>query len=500
MDSLIICAVFKNESHILAEWIQHYLSRGVEHIYLVNDFSTDEYLPVITRFGDKVTLFHNDIVTKSVGRQMMIYDKYFRTVAASVTKWMTILDLDEFLYSPTGESFAEILRRFADNGISQVNVDWLHFGSNGHVLQPSSVVSGFTMRAIFNPEDIFSSHKSIFKTSALVTFKVHSHDVNGVTSHLTYDDGNVPCLVINHYNIQSYDFFMKIKATRGDINNWFESQNLLRDEARFKEHDRNDVIDLRLFEQNKGHESVIVDAVLGKADEVTIVITSCNRAGLLEKTLESFVNMNTYPIKVTYLIDDSGVIGCNDSVVAKYKDALTIVSIYNQVNLGQVASIDKVYSYVRTKWIFHCEEDWQFLKPGFIEKSMAVFNENPDEKIYTVWLRPHACTSTHPIVRDNYNRGYYMMQKDFSYIDKGVKYTWGGITFNPGLRKTADCLLVHPYSLCCEKSVHSDKEYVGEYTINKTYMNLGFYAMILSDPEGHVNHIGWDAHVPRSWD
>jgi hypothetical protein len=69
MYNLILCAVFKNESHILSEWIQHYLCRGVEHIYLINDYSTDNFLPIINKYSSKVTLFHNDIVTKNVGRQ-----------------------------------------------------------------------------------------------------------------------------------------------------------------------------------------------------------------------------------------------------------------------------------------------------------------------------------------------------------------------------------------------------------------------------------------------
>jgi len=494
--NFVICAVFKNESHILSEWIQHYLLRGVEHIYLVNDFSTDDYSQILEGFSDVVTVFHNDIVTKEVGRQSQIYEKYFRPLLTT-TKWMAILDLDEFLYSPSGAMhFGTILDTY--DSVSQLKIDWLHFGSNGHTYQPTSVVSGFIKRDVFNNTAIYYSHKTIFKTDELIAFGIHSHQVRGTTSHLEYNEINKPILVINHYNLQSYDFYINVKCTRGDCDNWFESQRLERNDSLFRQLDKNDVIDLTLFEQNK--DRVSFNKSIKHTDDVTLVITSCNREALLDKTLESFVKMNTYPVALTYIIDDSGVVGCNDYVVEKYKDVLNIRSIYNPVNLGQVQSIDKVYSYVRTKWIFHCEEDWQFLQPGFIEKSMHVFAENPDEKIYTVWLRPHWCTSGHPIVRDNLNRGYYAMKKDFSYVDKGVTYTWGGITFNPGLRKTTDCLLVHPYSLRCEKSSHNGKTYVGEYTINKEYVQRGYYAMILADPEGHVNHIGWNAHIKREWD
>ena len=38
-----IVAIFKNESHILEEWIQHYIKEGVQHFYLINN----EYLLII---------------------------------------------------------------------------------------------------------------------------------------------------------------------------------------------------------------------------------------------------------------------------------------------------------------------------------------------------------------------------------------------------------------------------------------------------------------------
>ena len=46
----------------------------------------------------------------------------------------------------------------------------------------------------------------------------------------------------------------------------------------------------------------------------------------------------------------------------------------------------------------------------------------------------------------------------------------------------------------------SNEEYVGEYTLNKKYADAGFHAVILDDPKGHVNHIGWGQHIKREWD
>ena len=49
----------------------------------------------------------------------------------------------------------------------------------------------------------------------------------------------------------------------------------------------------------------------------------------------------------------------------------------NRENIGQNASIDKMYKNVNTEYIFHCEEDWEFYKSGFIEDSLKVLETQP---------------------------------------------------------------------------------------------------------------------------
>lgn len=226
-------------------------------------------------------------------------------------------------------------------------------------------------------------------------------------------------------------------------------------------------------------------------NKVTIVLTSCNRPFLLEKTLASFVKYNTYPIFQTIIIDDSGKLMCNSEVCKKFPQ-LNITEIYNISNIGQVASIDKAYAMVKTKWIFHCEEDWEFLDYGFIEKSMEILNNDISQKIFTVWLRPHNNTNYHPVMKDGLNRGYYDMMHEYSYTNaKGFYYTWYGITFNPGLRRTSTCMKFHPLMSQCESSLFDYKK-IGEYHVNQLFGKQGYYSVILDKESGYVAHIGWD--------
>mgnify|MGYP001268319372 CR=1 FL=1 len=63
---LSVATIFKNESWSMKEWLEHYYFHGVDHVYLVNDFSSDRYLPILQPYIDMgfVTLFHNDISGK----------------------------------------------------------------------------------------------------------------------------------------------------------------------------------------------------------------------------------------------------------------------------------------------------------------------------------------------------------------------------------------------------------------------------------------------------
>jgi glycosyltransferase involved in cell wall biosynthesis len=47
MYNLSVGAIFKNESHSIREWIEHYIYRDVEHFYLIDDSSTDNTVEII---------------------------------------------------------------------------------------------------------------------------------------------------------------------------------------------------------------------------------------------------------------------------------------------------------------------------------------------------------------------------------------------------------------------------------------------------------------------
>jgi len=205
-------------------------------------------------------------------------------------------------------------------------------------------------------------------------------------------------------------------------------------------------------------------------EKITFTLTSCGRPDLLERTMDSFFEFNTYPIDKYIISEDSNIIGINDKLIEKYKDK-NIEWIINKERLGQIKTIDNMYSKVETEYIFHCEEDWLFTNYSFIEKSLGILKLN--NKILQVWLRAHDDTNGHPI--EFFNDSYDLITLNY------IKCL-NGFSFNPGLRRFADYELIGKYGNIGHEPQISEK-----------YGKLGFRAAILKDK--YVEHIGWGQHI-----
>ena len=220
--------------------------------------------------------------------------------------------------------------------------------------------------------------------------------------------------------------------------------------------------------------------------EVTVVLTACNRADLLEKTLDSFFKMNTYPLKRFIIIDDGMNFGCNDFVKEKYKFPIEL--IYNNPKLYQIKSVDYAYSLVNTEYIFHMEEDWNFIKPGFIEDSMAVLEEDPN--ILQVWLRG----VDDQTLQVPYYPDLYEINNKRLVLNR-YSGMWGGFSFNPGLNRLSDWKIFPNGYNGCERITPDEVTggVVLECDISVAHMKTGRLTMRFV--ESYIEHIGWGRHV-----
>ena len=248
-----IGAIFKNESHILKEWIDHYFFHGIDHIYLINDKSTDNYLEILEPYikHKKITLYHTSNEFSGLNRQSEYYNHFFKQHFKD-TEWLGIFDLDEFLYSPHDVNIKNIIKKYETYG--QLEINWVHFGSSGFENQPDKVVQNFIHRGEYNsikngPGGRYNSFKAIVKTLTCNSLALHRHHSNETLKNISFEETDTP-LLINHYAIQSKEYWKNVKMTRGDCDRYYDSQGWERDLKLFNEMDVNDIEDTRLAKQN----------------------------------------------------------------------------------------------------------------------------------------------------------------------------------------------------------------------------------------------------------
>ena len=117
-------------------------------------------------------------------------------------------------------------------------------------------------------------------------------------------------------------------------------------------------------------------------DKISFVLTSCGRVDLLDPTLESFFEFNTYKLEKLYLVEDSVNQDVYEHIKKKWNGKLKL--IFNKKKKGQIQSIVDNYAKVKTPYIFHCEDDWVYTRGNFIEDSLKILKT--DDKIIQVWL------------------------------------------------------------------------------------------------------------------
>jgi len=218
-------AIFKNEADILKEWIDHHLEQGVDHFFLVNHNSTDNFSSVLSQYGrNRITLFHDT----RIHSQVEIMNELIHDIK-DTTEWIMSIDVDEFMYvqqTPQSKRYGStVLSALSvaekeNDLMCQILVQGQLFGSSGHIKQPPSVRMNFTQ---CDPRPTPQT-KFIIKSKNFVKYNVHLSDCKGgLLNECLTRHGETKCNVteavlrFNHYAILSWERFKRVKMTRGDV-------------------------------------------------------------------------------------------------------------------------------------------------------------------------------------------------------------------------------------------------------------------------------------------
>lgn len=144
---LAISAMFRNEAPWLKEWlVYHHHVLGVDHFYLYNNESTDNYEEILAPFVEKGIVevidwksipahYRDDYKLPSdppqVGYQLGSLNECLRKRALGKAEWVAVMDLDEFIVPAQGkETFFAMMDKAAKNRIGTIRLFWRVFGTS----------------------------------------------------------------------------------------------------------------------------------------------------------------------------------------------------------------------------------------------------------------------------------------------------------------------------------------------------------------------------------
>lgn len=164
---LAVCLIFQNDAPYLKEWIEFHRLQGVEHFYLYNNNSTDDFKKVLIPYIIKgiVTLNEWDKEHEQgkgrawnaiqTGSYMHCIKNY-----GEECKWLAVIDSDEFLFCCDGQKLPKFLKNYQDYGALAVN--WQMFGTSSvYDIPKGSLMIELLTRCIDKDADCNRTIKSI---------------------------------------------------------------------------------------------------------------------------------------------------------------------------------------------------------------------------------------------------------------------------------------------------------------------------------------------------
>jgi hypothetical protein len=211
---LSVLAIFKNETMNLKLWIDHYLWQGVDHFYLIDNGSNDNPLSILNEYINKgiVSYFYLPERHKQVDHYRFVFDNQN---IKNKTQWLAVCDLDEFFFGVDQKLTTKI--KSLEPYYDYILCNWKMFGSNGLLKHPPDIRTAIT----HCEKSLHENTKYIFKPNII-------KDSSQIWIHSLVNISNInpkrirvanQLIKLNHYPIQSQEFFRKVKMTRGDVDN-----------------------------------------------------------------------------------------------------------------------------------------------------------------------------------------------------------------------------------------------------------------------------------------
>ncbi len=246
---LAITSIQRNRGKWVVEWLAFHMLMGFERFCIYAHKTDDGMTETLLRLARAYDIRVHQMSDED-RPQLVAYQHAYNAYADDVD-WMAFIDGDEFLHPTAVPTMAEALQAFESAPISALGINWLCYGSNGHVEDPNGLVMQDYPRhsrldfvpnrhiksMVRGRQEIRVAHSHLFQTQQGTVNTQLEPIHRGWMRDLPPD---YDCLRLNHYVVQSFDFFRHTKQFIGAADG---NPNLIRPTSWFHEYDRNEVDD-----------------------------------------------------------------------------------------------------------------------------------------------------------------------------------------------------------------------------------------------------------------
>ena len=220
---LTCCSLMKNEGKYLREWLDHYISEGVEHFYIIDNGSTDDTIEILKSYNN-ITLFQDN--RRYPHHQVAMYNDHLLPIIKE-SKWTMIVDGDELMKGQNNKTVYSYLQTIPQH-IFSIYVIWKMFIGKGEKVEKMN-----DMKYRFNYNYLHDTNiklsncnhkdlryfmmfgKTIFKTENITRVRVHKQLVPGkmidnfrVKLHIFPDTICETCYYVNESSLAAADIVL----------------------------------------------------------------------------------------------------------------------------------------------------------------------------------------------------------------------------------------------------------------------------------------------------
>lgn len=246
-DYLSLAAIVRNEGPYLREWLSYHRLMGVDRFYIYDNESDDDTRKLLEPWIERGLVNYRYVPGGRM--QVPVYsDAIHRT--RFTTRWLALLDADEFLVPRRVDDLRAYLRGFEKH--AALGVNWIMFDSNGHEQPPAAngglVTANYTrvhsnchdrkagnchVKSIVNPREvqaICNAHFGVYRFRQPACNELHDPFYGALTRY--HSTSFIQC---NHYFSRSRQEYLRKtrlpKADTGGLRTFDEEEVNFPDQA-----------------------------------------------------------------------------------------------------------------------------------------------------------------------------------------------------------------------------------------------------------------------------